>query len=349
MGFIRRQDFTGWLFVAGCASKQGLFHDRFDANVLLSVPREVTFFNITELGGRISLARVRDLQGAASARDVPLAWEDEFCLGTCPLVRRSTFQVRCTSWSQGLSVTTGGSGVVPLAGAVALRRDFGLITGQLPAGSRNLVSDVAGVTVGHYTNPGPNRRGVAIISPSKANIFRTKLPAAVAVGNGYTKTVGTIQIHELGQIETPIALTSTHAVAPVLQGLLDLVTSQYSDLASYDSISTVVGETNDWILNDLHTQSIKPADVKTAWDARTADFELGAVGAGAGTRSLTSKAALAAPPARFSSAIKLTQSEHSSKPTTAATSPFLASRWVSSLASLIHTCSMANTHPMGHA
>src|SRR5215204_4152085 len=62
-------------------------------------------------------------------------------LGTCPLVRRSAFQVKRTSWSQGLSVTTGGSGVVPLAGAVALRRDFGLITGQLPAGSRNLISD----------------------------------------------------------------------------------------------------------------------------------------------------------------------------------------------------------------
>ena len=72
MGSIRRQDFTGWLFVAGCAFKQGLFHDRFDADVLLSVPLEVTFFNLTELGGRISLARVRDLQGAASAGDVPL-------------------------------------------------------------------------------------------------------------------------------------------------------------------------------------------------------------------------------------------------------------------------------------
>ena len=205
-------------------------------------------------------------------------------------------------------------------GGSPLRRDFGLITGQLPAGSRNLISDVAGVTVGHYTNPGPNRTGVTIISPSKANILRTKLPAAVAVGNGYTKTVGTIQIQELGQIETPIALTSTHAVAPVLQGVLDLVTSQNSDLTPYDSINAVVGETTDWILSDLHTQSIKPADVKTGWDARTADFELGAVGAGAGTRSFNFKgAALAAPPARFSSAIKLTQSEHSSKPTTAAT------------------------------
>ena len=82
MGSVRRQDFTGWLFVAGCASKQCLFHDRFDADVLLSVPRAVTFFSLSELGGRISLARVRDLHGAASAGDVPLAWEDEFCLAS---------------------------------------------------------------------------------------------------------------------------------------------------------------------------------------------------------------------------------------------------------------------------
>jgi len=31
----------GWLFVAGCASNQGSFYDRFDAVVVLSVPREV--------------------------------------------------------------------------------------------------------------------------------------------------------------------------------------------------------------------------------------------------------------------------------------------------------------------
>ena len=55
--------------VAGCASNQGLVHDRFNAVVLLSVPREVTFFSLTELGARMSLARVRDLRGAASAGD----------------------------------------------------------------------------------------------------------------------------------------------------------------------------------------------------------------------------------------------------------------------------------------
>jgi hypothetical protein len=41
MDTLLAQHVTGWLFVAGCASNQGLFYDRFDAVVLLSVPREV--------------------------------------------------------------------------------------------------------------------------------------------------------------------------------------------------------------------------------------------------------------------------------------------------------------------
>ncbi len=41
MDALLAQHVTGWLFVAGCASNQGSFYDRFDAVVLLSVPREV--------------------------------------------------------------------------------------------------------------------------------------------------------------------------------------------------------------------------------------------------------------------------------------------------------------------
>jgi len=41
MNWLLAQHVTGWLFVAGCASNQGSFYDRFDAVVLLSVPREV--------------------------------------------------------------------------------------------------------------------------------------------------------------------------------------------------------------------------------------------------------------------------------------------------------------------
>jgi adenylate kinase family enzyme len=41
MDALLAQHVSGWLFVAGCASNQGLFYDRFDAVVLLSVPRDV--------------------------------------------------------------------------------------------------------------------------------------------------------------------------------------------------------------------------------------------------------------------------------------------------------------------
>ena len=41
MDALLAQHVTGWLFVAGCASNQASFYDRFDAVELLSVPREV--------------------------------------------------------------------------------------------------------------------------------------------------------------------------------------------------------------------------------------------------------------------------------------------------------------------
>ena len=41
MDALLAQHVTGWLFVAGCASNQGSFYDRFDAVVLFSVPLEV--------------------------------------------------------------------------------------------------------------------------------------------------------------------------------------------------------------------------------------------------------------------------------------------------------------------
>jgi dephospho-CoA kinase len=48
MNAVLAQDVVGWLFVAGCASNQGLFYDRFDAVVLLSVPREIMLQRIAE-------------------------------------------------------------------------------------------------------------------------------------------------------------------------------------------------------------------------------------------------------------------------------------------------------------
>src|SRR5213076_2682094 len=41
MDALLDRNLTRWLFVAGCASNQGSFYDRFDDIVLFSVPREV--------------------------------------------------------------------------------------------------------------------------------------------------------------------------------------------------------------------------------------------------------------------------------------------------------------------
>lgn len=170
-------------------------------------------------------------------------------------------------------------------------RDFGLIPGLLSAGPTNLLSDVPGVKVGHYTvKKAPKvHTGVTVIDPGIDTIYRNKLPAAIAVGNGYGKLAGYTQVEELGTLETPIALTNTLAVGPTMRGVIDTVLADTPDLLPYETINAVVGETNDGLVNDIHELHITSNDVRTAYEARRNDFELGAVGAGAGTRAFSWK------------------------------------------------------------
>jgi len=92
--------------------------------------------------------------------------------------------------------------------------DFGLKIGILPAGPLDAVTDVAGVEVGHTTiiRGDDVRTGVTAILPHSGNLFREKVPGAVFVGNAFGKVVGSTQVNELGEIETPILLTSTLSV-----------------------------------------------------------------------------------------------------------------------------------------
>lgn len=83
-------------------------------------------------------------------------------------------------------------------------------------GKLNLISDVAGVSVGHKTvSDGNIQTGVTIIKPSNDNIFKNKLIAATSVLNGFGKTSGLVQIDELGTLESYIALTNTLSVGTV--------------------------------------------------------------------------------------------------------------------------------------
>jgi len=162
---------------------------------------------------------------------------------------------------------------------------FGFPGGLLPTGARNTIADVAGVTVGHRTRiEGADvRTGVTLVDPGIDRLFQRKIPAAIAVGNGYGKMAGISQVQELGTLETPIALTSTLAVGPVVRGVVDLVVA-CGGVGPTDSINAVVGEVNDGRLNALHANTIAPEDVLAANADRTADFALGCVGGGTGAR-----------------------------------------------------------------
>jgi D-aminopeptidase len=164
-------------------------------------------------------------------------------------------------------------------------RELGLKVGILPTGTLNSITDVPGVLVGHKTIiQGENvRTGVTAILPHEGNLFREKVPGAIRVGNGFGKLMGSTQVDELGEIETPILLTSTLSVPRVADFLLDYMLALPGN-EEVRSINPVVAETNDGYLNDIRARSITREDVFTAIkDAKSGVVEEGCVGAGTGT------------------------------------------------------------------
>ncbi len=167
-------------------------------------------------------------------------------------------------------------------------RDLGIEPGILTPGNLNAITDVEGVSVGQKTLiVGDSiRTGVTVIMPHQGNIFQQKVPAAVFVGNGFGKALGFTQIEELGNIETPIALTNTLNVFLVANSLIDYTLSIPGN-AGIRSVNPVVGETNDGWLNDVRGRHVKSKHVFEAIkSASTKSVEEGNVGAGTGTRCL---------------------------------------------------------------
>ncbi len=164
-------------------------------------------------------------------------------------------------------------------------RDVGIIVGVLPPGKNNAITDVAGVRVGHTTLiRGDNvRTGVTAILPHDGNLFQEKVPGAIVVGNGFGKLMGSTQVEELGEIETPILLTSTLNVPKAADALLEWMMALQGN-ENVRSINAVVGETNDGQLNDIRSRSLGRDEVFAALrGAKDGPVEEGSVGAGTGT------------------------------------------------------------------
>lgn len=156
--------------------------------------------------------------------------------------------------------------------------------GGLDSGPLDAITDVPGVRVGHHTLQHQDQQtGVTVIVPPVANPFLHKIPAGLAVINGFGKSVGLVQVEELGQLETPIALTNTFSVSDVAKAQIRQAIAQNTEIGrNAPTVNPLVLECNDGYLNDIQAMAITEAHYRSAVEQADTSFAQGSVGAGRG-------------------------------------------------------------------
>src|SRR5215813_12155358 len=125
-------------------------------------------------------------------------------------------------------------------------RDAGIVIGVFQPGPLNAITDVAGVRVGHATvvHGDSVHTGVTAILPHGGNLFRDRVPAALFAYNAFGKLIGSTQLQEHGELESPVLLTCTLCVWKAADAMVDYLLSQPT-MGEVLSLNPVVGETND--------------------------------------------------------------------------------------------------------
>lgn len=156
--------------------------------------------------------------------------------------------------------------------------------GSLPAGARNAITDVAGVTVGHHTlADGAVQTGVTVVRAHQGDLFRERVPAAAVVLNGFGKSVGLVQVAELGVLETPIALTNTFSVGTVATAQIrQCIVANPETGRRLPTVNPLVFECNDGFLNDIQRMAVTEQHYLLACEQASMEVEQGSVGAGRG-------------------------------------------------------------------
>jgi D-aminopeptidase len=160
--------------------------------------------------------------------------------------------------------------------------------GSLPSGALDAITDVPGVAVGHCTlADGATQTGATVLLPQPGNLFLHKLPAGLAVINGFGKSVGLMQVQELGVLESPIALVNTLRGGRGQHGADPRCAGAEPELArSLPTLNPLVFECNDGWLNDARVLAAgvacRAGACRGPQCARPAGFEQGSVGAGRG-------------------------------------------------------------------
>lgn len=163
-------------------------------------------------------------------------------------------------------------------------REYGIHIGRMESGQLNSITDVKGIKVGHCTvDDEEAKTGVTVILPCDGDIFKEKMMAACHVINGFGKTTGSIQIEELGTLETPIVLTNTLSVGTAEDALIEYMLNQNEDIGlTAGTVNPVICECNDGYLNSIRKRRVKKEHIFEAIQNADSEFEEGSVGAGRG-------------------------------------------------------------------
>ncbi len=151
------------------------------------------------------------------------------------------------------------------------------------------ITDVKGVEVGHTTlvsgtgklvvGRGPVRTGVTVIHPRGKN-SADPVFGAWSTLNGNGEMTGTTWLQESGILEGPVAITNTHRVGIVRDGILQWQVAR-PGLQPWGL--PVVAETYDGSLNDINGFHVKAEHVIAALDSATGGpVREGSVGGGTG-------------------------------------------------------------------
>lgn len=168
---------------------------------------------------------------------------------------------------------------------MGLNKESGIKIGRGTPGKRNLITDVPGVKVGHVTirDGADINTGVTAILPHEGNLFQEKVMASSCVINGFGKTMGLVQVEELGTIETPIIMTNTLSIGTAATALIKYMLQQNEDIGvKTGTVNPLVCECNDGTLNDIRGLHVKEEHVFEALANCGEDFEEGVVGSGTG-------------------------------------------------------------------
>ena len=168
---------------------------------------------------------------------------------------------------------------------MGLNKESGIKIGRGTPGQRNLITDVPGVKVGHVTirDGADVNTGVTAILPHEGNMFQEKVMASSCVINGFGKTMGLVQVEELGTIETPIIMTNTLSIGTAANALIKYMLQQNEDIGvKTGTVNPLVCECNDGVLNDIRGLHVKEEHVFEALANCSEEFEEGVVGSGTG-------------------------------------------------------------------